>query len=335
METKRDPKTERRRVSADVGGRERRLFADLAPWGPVVAFALMFLTFTALRGDTFLTRANLLTVVNDQAVLAIVAFGLTVVLLTGEFDLSIGATMSLAGALSAGFVAFTGLPTGLAIAIALVVGALIGLVNGVLVTIFRVPALVATIAMASVLDGITLWYTDGEVIFQGIPRDFIQVGRATVFGVQTPTVFLLGFAVVLFMMLKYTATGRSIHAIGGNREAARMSGIRVSRYVILAFVVSGLCAAFAGLLQAARNGSAVAFMGNPFLLSAFAAAFLGSVTLRRGQFHIVGTIIGVYFVAIGTNGLFILGFPFWVKFVFSGAILILATAGSRFLTRRD
>lgn len=335
METKRDPKTEPRLLSTQAGIGERRLFADVAPWSPVVAFVLMFLTFTALRGDTFLTRANLLTVVNDQAVLAIVAFGLTVVLLTGEFDLSIGATMSLAGALSAGFVAFTGLPTGLAIAIVLAIGALIGLVNGVLVTIFRVPALVATIAMASVLDGITLWYTHGEVIFQGIPRDFIQVGRATVLGVQTPTVFLLGFAFVLFMMLKYTATGRSVHAIGGNREAARMSGIRVSRYVILAFVVSGLCAAFAGLLQAARNGSAVAFMGNPFLLPAFAAAFLGSVTLRRGQFHILGTMIGVYFVAIGTNGLFILGFPFWVKFVFSGAILILATAGSRFLTRRS
>ncbi|MGH2662940.1 MAG: ABC transporter permease [Actinomycetota bacterium] len=334
METKREPKADEGLLTPGAAVGERRLFADIAPWGPVVAFALMFLAFGLLSGETFLTRANLLTVVNDQAVLAIVAFGLTVVLLTGEFDLSIGAMMSLAGALSAGFVAITGLPVGLAIVIVLAIGALIGLVNGVLVTLFRVPALVATIAMASVLDGITLWYTDGEVIFQGIPRGFIQIGRATVLGVQTPTVFLIAFAVILFMVLKYTATGRSIHAIGGNREAARMSGIRVSRYVILAFVVSGLCAAFAGLLQAARNGSAVAFMGNPFLLPAFAAAFLGSVTLRRGQFHILGTVIGVYFVAIGTNGLFILGFPFWVKFVFSGAILILATAGSRFLKRR-
>lgn len=334
METKREPKTDERLLRPEAAVGERRLFADIGPWGPVVGFALMFLTFSLLRGETFLTRANLFTVVNDQAVLAIVAFGLTVVLLTGEFDLSIGAMMSLAGALSAGFVAVTGLPVVVVIPIVLAIGALIGLVNGVLVTLFRVPALVVTIAMASVLDGITLWHTDGEVIFQGIPQSFIQIGRATILGVQTPTVFLIAFAVVLFLVLKYTATGRSIHAIGGNREASRMSGIRVNRNVILAFVVSGFCAAFAGLLQAARNGSAVAFMGNPFLLPAFAAAFLGSVTLRRGQFHILGTMIGVYFVAIGTNGLFILGFPFWVKFVFSGVILIAATAGSRFLTRR-
>ena len=267
--------------------------------------------------------------------LAIITFGLTVVLLTGEFDLSIAAIFSLSGALSAGLVSFNELPTALVVVLVLGVGALIGLANGVLVMYFRLPALVATIAMASIVDGITLWYTDGQVIFEGIPDDFIQIGRASLGEIQTPMLFMIGIAVVLFIMLKYTAAGRSIHAIGGNRAAARMSGIRVDRFVILAFVISGLCAAFAGVLQTARNGSALAFMGNSFLLPAFAAAFLGSVTLRRGEFHIVGTIIGVYFVAIGANGLFILGFPFWVEFVFSGTILIVATAGSRFFLRKE
>ena len=317
----------------DLRSRALDLWGDLGSWSPVFAFVLMFLVFTLLEGSVFLTRNNLLTILNDQAVLAIVTFGLTVVLLTGEFDLSIAAILSLSGALSAGFVSSSDLPTMVVITLVLGIGSFIGLVNGFLVTYFRLPALVATIAMASVVDGITLWYTDGQVIFEGIPDDFIRVGRASIGEIQTPIIFMSGFATVLFVLLKYTAGGRSIHAIGGNRAAARMSGIRVNRFVIGAFMTSGICAAFAGLIQTARNGSALAFMGNPFLLPAFAAAFLGSVTLRRGEFHIVGTIIGVYFVAIGANGLFILGFPFWVEFIFSGAILIVATAGSRFFSK--
>lgn len=315
--------------------REVELLRDIGIWSPVIAFALMFGLFVVLEGAVFFTRSNLLTVLNDQAVLAIMTFGLTVVLLTGEFDLSIAAILSLGGALSAGFVSVNSLPTALAVVIVLAIGALIGLVNGVLVTYFQVPALVATIAVASVVDGITLWYTGGRVIFEDIPGDFKSVGRASLWEIQTPILFMVGFGTVLYLMLKYTAAGRSIHAVGGNRSAARMSGIRVGRYVVLAFVISGVCAAFAGVLQASRNGSALAFMGNPFLLPSFAAAFLGSVTLRRGEFHVLGTVIGVYFVAIGANGLFILGMPFWVEYVFSGGILILATAGSRFLARGE
>ncbi len=294
----------------------------------------MFLGFTLLIGDTFFSAANLTTVLNDQAVLAILAFGLTIVLLTGEFDLSIAGIFSISGALSAGLVSTTNLSIPAAITICLLVGVMVGFVNGVLIANFQVPALVATIAMGSIIDGLSLWYTDGRVIFEGIPPAFIAIGRARILGVQTPTIFLILFAIVSYVLLRYTSTGRAFHAIGGNRAAARMSGIRVNRYVILAFMFSGFCAAFAGLLQAARNGSAVAQMGNPFLLPAFAAAFLGSVTLRRGQFNIVGTLIGVYFVAIGTNGLFIIGFPFWVRFVFAGIILIVATAGARFFTRK-
>lgn len=319
--------------SDEQDSRTNRLLIDIGPWGPVIAFAIMFIAFIALAGDTFLTRGNLLTVLNDQAVLAIVTFGLTIVLLTGEFDLSIAGTFSIAGALSAGLVSFGGMSIAGAIAISLVVGAVVGLINGVLVANFQVPALVATIAVGSIIDGLSLWYTGGRVIFENIPKEFIAIGRARILTIQTPTLFLIAFTIALFVVLKYTSTGRAFHAIGGNRAAARMSGIRVNRHIILAFVISGLCAAFAGVLQTARNGSAVALMGNPFLLPAFAAAFLGSVTLRRGQFHIIGTLIGVYFVAIGTNGLFILGFPFWTRFVFSGLILIIATAGARFFTK--
>lgn len=318
--------------NADPSGDHSRKI-DLGAWSPVIAFGVMFVLFAVLRPETFLTPNNLITVLNDQSVLAIAAAGLTVVLLTGEFDLSIAATMSISGVLSAGLVG-SGLPSHWVVLLVLIIGGAIGAINGLLVTTFRVPALVATLALASVVNGLTLWYTGGSVIFEGIPPEFLSFGRAAIGRIQTPIMFMVLISFLLWLILKYTALGRSLHAIGGNRDAARMSGIRVGRRVAITFIVAGFCAAFAGVLQAARNGSAIAFMGDPFLLPAFAAAFLGSVTLRRGEFHILGTIIGVYFVAFGSNGLFILGFPFWVEFVFSGLILIVATASSRALQKK-
>jgi ribose transport system permease protein len=312
----------------------RRLGTDPSTWGPVLAFVLLIVVFGALRPDTFLSSGNIFSILNNQAVLAIVACGLTLVLLGGEFDLSIGAVMTFAGALSAGLVANQGTSPLLAIALVLVIGALIGAANGVLVTVFQVPALIATLAMATILEGLTLWYTNGETIFAGLSGTYTGVGRWSLGQLQAPVVYLAVVGLVLWVLLNYTVPGRYLHAIGGNRAAARISGIHVGRYLVVAFVVAGVCAAFAGVLQTARNGSATPTAGAPFLLPAFAAAFLGSTALRRGQFHIVGTILGVYLIATGSAGFIILGAPFYTQQLFSGAVLLLATMGSRFLSRR-
>jgi len=306
--------------------------SGLTTWGPIFAFVVIVLVFGALSPDVFLSRGNLLSILNDQAVLAIMASGMTVVLLTGEFDLSIGATMTTGAVLSAGLVSRAHMNPALVIFLVLVMGGLIGLINGYLVTRFRIPALIATLAVASILDGLVLAYTEGKVIFEGIPQEFIDFGRVNVFSIQVPIFYMMMVAVALWAMLKYTVAGRYLYAIGGNRNAARMSGIRVNRYIILAFVVAGVCAAFGGVIQASRNGSAQPSLGASFLLPSFAAAFLGSATLRRGEFHIVGTIIGVYLIATGASGFFILGAPYWVQYVFSGVILIIATASSGLLT---
>ena len=304
---------------------------DLSTWGPVFAFVVVVVVFGVLKPDLFLTRDNIFAVLNDNAVLAVLTCGLTVVLLCGEFDLSIASTMTLTGALSAGFVANEGLSTTTSVLVAVAIGAVIGWINGALVVYFRVHALIATLAVGSILQGFTFYYTNGEVIYSGIPNDFIQVGRASVGRITAPIFYMVVVGFVLWAMLKYTPPGRYLHAIGGNRDAARMSGIRVGRYVIVAFVISGLCAAFAGVVQTARNGSAEPTGGASFLLPAFAAAFLGAATLRRGEFHILGTLIGVYLIAAATSGFFIIGAPFYTQDFLSGALLIAATAGSRFL----
>jgi ribose transport system permease protein len=311
----------------------RHLGRDPSTWGPVIAFVLLIVVFGALRPDTFLSSGNIFSILNNQAVLAIVACGLTLVLLGGEFDLSIAAVMTFAGALSAGLVAKQGMSPLLAIAVVLVIGALIGVANGVLVTVFRVPALIATLAVATILEGLTLWYTNGETIFAGLSGTYTGVGRWSFGQLQAPVVYLAVVGFMLWVLLNYTVPGRYLHALGSNRAAARISGIHVGRYLVMAFVVAGVCAAFAGVLQTARNGSATPTAGAPFLLPAFAAAFLGSTALRRGQFHIVGTVFGVYLIATGSAGFIILGAPFYTQQLFSGAVLLLATMGSRFLSR--
>jgi ribose transport system permease protein len=307
---------------------------DLGTWGPVFAFVLVFVVFGIWKTDIFLTQQNLFTILNDNASLAIISFGLTVVLLTGEFDLSLAGVISFTGYLSAGLIANQGLSTPESVAVVLAIGVLIGLVNGVLVVYFRIHALIATLAVASILDGLTFLYSGGAVLYTGIPNSFIDIGRTSIGDLDVPALYMVAVGVVLWAMLRYTAAGRYMHAIGGNRDASRLSGIRVSRYVIAAFMISAVCSSMAGIIETARNGSAQPTAGTSFLLPAFAACFLGAATLRRGEFHIVGTAIGVYLIAVATSGLFILGAPFYTQEFLTGGLLILATAGSRFLGRQ-
>lgn len=318
-----------RSAAPAVESRPGRL--DIGAWAPVLFFVLLVVVFGLLEPENFLSKGNLTSILNNNATLAILALGLTVVLLAGEFDLSVASAASFGGAVGAVLVANEGISTGVAVAAVIAVGILIGLVNGVLVTYFQVPALIVTLAVASILDGLTQLITNNEIIFEGFSQSFIDLGGWKLADVQAPVFYLAFLAIFLAIALRYTATGRHLHAVGGNREASRMAGIRVNRHIILAFVVSGLLGVVGGLVYTARQGSLTPLFGTAFLLPAFAAAFLGSVTLRRGEFHVLGTVIGVYLIGTGTTGLLIVGGPTYTQQLFAGAVLILATAGSRFL----
>jgi ribose transport system permease protein len=307
---------------------------DLGAWAPVLFFVLLVVGFSIASPSVFPTSGNIASILNDSAILAILACGLTVVLLCGEFDLSIGASASFGGALGVVLTARAGVPTPLAVVAVIAAGMLIGLLNGLLITYFGTPALIATLAVASILDGLTQLITDNEVIFDGIPKSFTNLGDWHVGEVAAPFFYLVVIAVLLWVMLRYTRTGRALHAVGGNRQASRMAGLRVPRYVIASFVISGTLGALGGMLYSARQGSLSPLFGTAFLLPAFAGAFLGSVTLRRGEFLILGTVIGIYLIGTGTTGLLIVGGPTYSQQLFSGAVLILATAGTRFLRQR-
>jgi ribose transport system permease protein len=306
---------------------------DLGAIAPILFFVFLVVVFGIADPAVFLSKGNLTSILNDGAVLAILACGLTVVLVVGEFDLSITSAASLGGALPAVLIAQANWPLIPVVLLVIATGVAIGLVNGALVTTFEMPALIATIGIASLLDGITLWITGNSIIFNGFTDAFIAIGSWSVGGLQAPVFYLAGIAIVLAIALRYTATGRHLYATGGNRAASRMSGIRVKRQIITAFVASGVLGSAAGFIYTARQGSLTPQFGTGFLLPTFAAAYLGSVTLTRRTFHIVGTVVGVYLIETGTVGLLILGAPAYTQQLFAGAVLILATIGARYRGR--
>jgi ribose transport system permease protein len=221
----------------------------------------------------------------------------------------------------------------LAVALALLAGVAIGLVNGFLVTKVRINAVIATIGVGTMLTGLGFSYSAFPIAI-GIPRAFteISLGRALL-GVPNPVFVMAALLIVMWIILNKTDLGQRMQAVGSNIEAARLSGTRVDRTKMFAFAMAGFCAALTGVLLTSLLGSGTLAAADGYLLDAFAAVFLGSATLREGQFHIAGTLIGVLILAVGFNGLSIFGAPTYFQPIFKGGVLVLAV-GLSSLARR-
>ncbi len=201
----------------------------------------------------------------------------------------------------------------------------IGVVNGLIVTKLKVNSVIATLGVGTILVGLSFAYSAGVPIVSGVPEAFLQLalGRWLV-GIPNPIIVMALVLGSLWVLVERTPIGQEIQAVGGNPVAARLAGIQVDRIKILGFVLSGACAALTGVLLASRLGSGTTNAADAYLLTAFAAVFLGSATLRDGEFHIFGTFIGTLIIVLGFNGLNIFGAPTFSQFVFQGAILIVA-----------
>lgn len=305
----------------------------LSRYGTIVGLLLMIVFFSANAPTIFLSRANFLNILSQASLTAIIASGLTYTLVVGEFDLSIGYVASFVGLIVTGLMAYQGLPIWLSIVCALLLGAAIGAFNGVLVTKVRINAVISTLGVGTMLTGIGFTYSSFPIA-TGIPRAFtdISLGRL-VFGLPNPVIIMVIVLIALWVILNKTDIGQKMQAVGGNLEAARLSGIRVDRIKIFAFATAGFCAALTGTLLSSLLGSGTLAAADGYLLDAFAAVFLGSATLREGEFHISGTLIGVLILAVGFNGLSIFGAPTHFQPIFKGGILVLAV-GMSALARR-
>jgi ribose transport system permease protein len=294
----------------------------------------VFVVFFSLeRPATFATSSNFKSIVSSQAVLGILSIGLIFPLVVGEFDLSVAANLGLGLILVTGLPSKSGLALGPAIIVALLVCSGVGLLNGVLVARAGLNSLVTTLATSTIVTGAVDWYTNGTVIYNHIPPSLSSLTRGTVIGIPLAGIYLLGIAIISWFVLEQTAIGRYLYATGGSKDASRLSGLKVNRLTIGAFVAAGFLAGLGGVIQASLLNSGDPTVGPPFLLSAFAAVFLGATTIRLGVFNVVGTVIAIFTLAAGITGLQLMGAAFYIAPVFQGVALLLAIAAVRVLRR--
>jgi ribose transport system permease protein len=298
----------------------------------VVLLFLLIGLFAAIKPSTFGSLTNLQSIATVNAPIAILALGVIFPLLVGEFDLSIGYTLGIAQAVVIGIFASLQWPIPLAIAITIFMVIPIGILMGWIVVRTGIPSLIVTLAGGSVMAGVAYWITGGSVVFANVPEGFTMIARGTLFGVPLPVIYLAVITVVFVLILEALPIGKKFYAIGANREAAFLVGIKVRPLIVISFAVSATCAGIAGVLIASRLASSQASLGPEFLLPAFAAAFLGATAIRPGRFNPIGTVVAVYLLAVATTGLEFLGVPSWSKAVFNGLALLLAVAIARKVT---
>ncbi|SHJ44404.1 ABC transporter permease [Aureimonas altamirensis] len=311
----------RRRLSP----RAKAALGLFARYATIIGLVAMIAAFSILSPRAFPTVSNFTNVLNQASLAMIIAAGLTLAVVVGELDLSIGFAASLHGILVTGLIVSNKLPIPVAVVIVLAAGALIGLVNGLIVTKVKVNSVIATLGVGTILTGLAFAYSAGVPIVSGVPEAFLQLSLGRwLFGIPNNIVVMAIVVGSLWILVERSALGQEIQAVGGNPAAARLAGIDVDRIKILGFVISGVCAALTGILLASRLGSGTASAADSYLLTAFAAVFLGSATLRDGEFHVLGTLIGALIIAFGFNGLNIFGAPTYSQYVLQGAILIVA-----------
>jgi ribose transport system permease protein len=316
----------------------RRSSVDVWRWfgryGAVAVLVGMVVIVALMEPSTFPTKDNVINILNQSALAAIVAMGVTFPLVAGEFDLSVGNTASLSGVVACTLMLKHGMGIPEAFVLAVLLGAAIGLVNGLVVTVIGVNALVATLGIGTIVIGINYAIAGGLPVTLTDANSFIDLTLGKFLGIPYPVYVMVALAALLWVLLNRTVLGQSMQAVGGNPVAARLSGVRVDRVRVIVFIIAGACAAITGVLLASRTGSASVNGGDTYLLSAYAAAFFGSAVLRDGQFHIVGTIVGVVTVAVGFNAIALIGLGTHWQYLFQGGLLILGVGVGTLARRR-
>jgi ribose transport system permease protein len=286
---------------------------------------VMIVIFSIWIPHLFLTTQNLKAILYQNSVTTIVAVGLVAPFAAGAFDASVGGIVGLASVGVAYLMTSRGVPWVPAALIAVAVGALTGLVSALIVVVFRVQSIIATLGMLSILTGLGSAFASDSIVTV-TSSSFLSFGSNSVLGVAFPVWILLALAAAMSYVLDFTVLGRHVYATGGSEEVARLAGVRTQRIVIGALVLSGAAAAFAGVVATARVGAGQAAIGPPYLLPAFAAVFLGATQFKGGRFNVWGTVVASYTLAVGVAGLNLAGAPVWLPDVFNGAALLLAVS---------
>lgn len=305
----------------------------LARYGLVLLAVALFILFTLIEPGLFATWGNVQGMLSAQSVSLILALAVVIPLRAGDFDLSVASVMVFSSAAAPLLWGSVGLPLPLAIIATIAFGVLVGLVNSFFIVWLNLNAFVVTLGSMTLIEGLTTWITGGNLVSK-VPQGLLDFSRTQVFGLPLAVYYGWVLAVGLWYVLEMTPLGRYLLFVGGNRESARLAGIRVARVRMVAFLCSAVLSSVAGLILVGKLGVADPTLGASYLLPPYAAAFLGIAAVQLGRFNAGGTVIAVYLLIIATTGLLLLGTESWVTNVFNGAALILAItfaslAGSR------
>lgn len=288
-------------------------------YGIYMGFIIILVLFSFLS-PFFFTQRNLLNIIVQSSIIAIIAIGETIVILTGGIDLSVGSIVAFISVLT-GLMLVGGVPIYLAVIIGLLVGLLIGFLNGLIIAFGRVPAFIMTLGMMSIAKGSSLAINDGMPV-AGLPFSFEKIATAEIFGLPIFLFYCIITFGIMFVVLNKTRLGRYIFAIGGNRSSARLSGVKVKKIETITYMFSGLFAAVGGILLTARLNYATPLSGSGYELDAIAATVIGGTALSGGKGNIMGTLIGALILGTLKNGLTLLNVSSFFQQIIIGIVII-------------
>ncbi|KIP20231.1 Ribose transport system permease protein rbsC [Anoxybacillus ayderensis] len=316
----------------------------LYKYGTIIAIVVV-ISFFSITLDSFFTYANFSDILRSISIVTLVAIGITFSLIVDGFDLSVGSTVSLATIASASALVLHRQELFVALIVPLLLGVLVGLLNAFLIIRLRLPDLLATLAVMYIINGVQLTYTKGFSIYNDMPLpeggtapgkfipSFLFIGQGELFSIPFSVLLMLFVVVCAHLFLTYTKFGRLFYMTGENREAARLTGIPVDRYRTIAYMISGLFAALAGIVLASRIGTGQVSAGASLLMDGVAAAFIGFSVFGAGKPNVIGTLLGSILIGVLLNGLTMMNVPYYAQDIIKGMILIFALALSHIVKK--
>ncbi len=309
----------------------------LFKYGAILLLIFIIIYFSIIS-PAFLSYGNFTDILRSISIVTVLALGVTFTLVVNGFDLSVGSTMSLSTVITASLMVWYDMPLWLVLILPIAVGALVGLFNTFLIVVIGIPDLLATLSTMYIVAGLHRTYTEGYSIYNHMPltsggtaigelsEAFLWIGQGKVAGLPVPVWLMIGLIALAYLFLNHTRWGRIFYMTGSNEEAATLSGVKVRRVKLAAYVVSGIFASIAGILFTARVGSGQIDAGAPLLMEAVAAVFVGYSVLGAGKPNALGTFFGAAVIGILLNGLTILNLPYYAFDIIKGSVLVLALA---------
>ena len=306
----------------------------LPVYGLVILTIFLIVLFSILLPKTFPTMLNLRAILSDKSIIALLSLAAMVPMAAGRIDLTVGYGIVIWHILAISLQTMFGVPWPIAVIVVLLLGAIVGFLNGLLVEVAKIDSFIATLGTGTILYALALWHTGGRQMVGVLPDGFYAINGTFVMGLPITAYYIFAITITMWLILEYTPVGRYLYAIGANPRAAELNGIPTRKFVVGAFVTSGLLTALAGVLLASKLRIGQASVGLEFLLPALVGAFLGSTTIKPGRVNVWGTIVGVAILAVGISGIQQFGGSFWVEPMFNGVTLLVAIGIAGYAQRR-